>query len=265
MDSLDQRLRPIARAIRDALRPAATAFPADAPPDRIHAFRLGGLRLEVPHRLLGPKTWLALSNGTYERNELALLPRLLRPSDTVLEVGAALGLVSARAARLAQRVVAVEANAALIPVARRTHELNGVTAELVNAVVGHADGEADFWTDEEFWASSTARRDGMRHQRLPARSLAGLIEEVRPDVLILDVEGGEVALLDGARFPGVRQVVLEVHRWNTGLRGIGTVFAHMEAAGFAYDPEFSEGQIVTFGRVEEDAIALDREGQASVG
>lgn len=260
--NLEHRLRLVARALRDALRPPPPAFP-DAPPDRLHPFRLAGLRLEVPHRLLGPKTWRALHDGTYERNELALLPRLLRPADTVLEVGAALGLVSARAARLAARVVAVEANADLLPVAGRTHALNGVAVELIHAVVGQQDGEADFWTDEEFWASSTAGREGMRHHRLPARSLAGLIREVRPDVLILDVEGGEVALLDGARFPGVRQVVLEVHRWNTGLRGIGAVFAHMAAAGFAYEPEFSEGQIVTFARVE--VCALDSGGAGGVG
>jgi len=248
---LDQRLRPVARAIRDALRPDPPPFPDDAPPDRVFPFRLGGLRLEVPRAVLGPDTWRALHNRTYERNELDLLPRLLRPGDTVLEVGAALGLVSARAAQLGARVVAVEANPDLIPIARRTHALNGVQAELVQAVVGHTEGEADFHLHREFWASSAKPQDGTRHLRLPGRALARLLAEVRPEVLIVDVEGGEVSFFAGEALPGLRHVVVELHTWLTGLAGIARVFADLGAAGFAYDPELSCGQVVTFGGVEE--------------
>lgn len=75
--------------------------------------------------------------------------------------GAALGLVSTRAAGVAVRVVAVEANADLLPVARRTHDVHGVTADLLHAVVGPKNGEADLWADEEFWASSTAKGAGV--------------------------------------------------------------------------------------------------------
>ncbi|WP_237214444.1 FkbM family methyltransferase [Falsiroseomonas oryziterrae] len=248
--TLDTRLRPVARALRDALRPGPPPFPQDAPPDRTFAFRLAGLRLEVPRAVLGPDTWRALNDRTYERNELDLLPRLLRPDDTVLEVGAALGLVSARAAQLARRVVAVEANADLLPIARRTHALNGVEVELLHAVVGHTEGEADFHLHREFWASSTAARPDTRHLRLPGRALSALLAEIRPEVLIVDVEGGEVSFFEAEALPGLRQVVVELHRWATGLAGIARVFADLGAAGFAYDPELSAGQVVTFGRAE---------------
>lgn len=252
--TLDARLRPVARAVRDALRPGPPPFPDDAPPDRAFPFRLAGLRLEVPRAILGPATWRALHDRTYERNELDLLPRLLRPTDTVLEVGAALGLVSARAAQLARRVVAVEANPDLLPVARRTHELNGVQVELRHAVVGHADGEATFHLHRDFWASSIAAPPGeealTRPLRLPARALSGLLAEIRPEVLIVDVEGGEAAFFAGEALPGVRQVLVELHRWATGLAGIAKVFADLGAAGFAYDPDLSAGQVVTFARLD---------------
>lgn len=250
--NLETRLRHVARALRAALQPNPAPFPTDAPLEKVFTFRNHQIRLEVPRSVFGPDTWRSLNDGTYEEGEMEMLGRLVRPNDTVLELGAALGLVSARVATTpgVHRVVAVEANPQLIPVAQRTYALNGVQVELINAVVSHEDGEIDFYIHPEFWASSTEPREGAERVRLPARSLSGLLKEVQPDVLIVDIEGGEVALLEGMRLPGVRQVVLEVHRWATGLRGIARVFVSMAEAGFAYEPEFSSGQIVTFGRQE---------------
>jgi FkbM family methyltransferase len=232
--------------------------------DRHFSFNIAGIALELPRHVLTPRLWRALADGWYESAELKAITGVLRPGDIVLELGAGIGFVSAFVAQYpgVERVVAVEANPRLLPLARRTHELNGTSAQIVNAVVvvqADADG-ADFYLAEDFWASSTQPIAAAERVRLPARSLASLLADVRPSVLIVDIEGGETDLFQDLQLSGIRSVVMEVHPETVGLDGVAQVFAHMAEAGFAYDATLSCGQVVVFAPLETTAKRVSREG-----
>jgi FkbM family methyltransferase len=246
------RIHAICLALRRAIGLRRRAFPSVAGPDRVFVFRVRGVALELPRAALTPEIWVALKEGWYENDEVDQVRAVLRPGDSVLELGAGIGFVSAVAARQPgiSRVVAVEANPQLLPIARRTHALNGVAVDLVNAAVVRDEGEVEFHLHPDFWASSTVPRPGSRVARLPARSLSSLVAEARPDVLIVDIEGGEASLFEGAALGGVRAVVMELHPDVTGLRGVAQAFGAMATAGFAYDPGLSRGQTVVFARAE---------------
>ena len=246
------RIRHVLRSISDALEPNPPRFPVAAAPDQRFTFNIAGIALELPHNALTPRLWRALAEGWYEKAELEAITALLQPDDVVLELGAAIGFVSAFVARQPGigRVVAVEANPRLLPLARRTHELNGTGAmvEVVNAVVTADADEADFYLAEDFWASSMRPIPTAERVRLPARPLVSLLTEVRPSVLIVDIEGGEAELFQGTQLPGVRAVVMELHPEFVGLEGVARAFAHLAQAGLTYDPALSCRHVVVFAR-----------------
>jgi len=246
------RIRHVLRSTREALQPNPPRFPAAAPPQQRFTFNVAGIALELPRNALTPALWRAMAEGWYEDAELDAIAAVLQPGDVVLELGAAIGVVSAFMARRPgiQRVVAVEANPRLLALAQRTHELNGTGAvvEIVNAVVAADTGEADFYLSDDFWASSMRPVLGAERVRLPARSLASLLTEARADVLIVDIEGGEADLLQGAQLPGIRAVVMEVHPAVIGLDGSARAFGDMAAAGLTYDPRMSCRHVVVFAR-----------------
>jgi FkbM family methyltransferase len=244
------RLRPVLSAARRALRARTPAFPASAPPERIFRFRICDVSLAVPRAALQPELWRALTEGWYENDEVDQILAVLRPGDTVLELGAGIGFISTIIARQPgiARVVALEANPQLLPIAERTCLENGVRVELVNAAVAPLEGEIEFFLHPEFWASSTLPRPHSRPTRVPSRSLASLLAEIRPQVLVVDIEGGEASLFEAVSLEGVRMVVMELHPDVTGLEGVSRAFAAMGAAGLAYDPGPSRGQTVVFAR-----------------
>jgi FkbM family methyltransferase len=227
-------------------------FPAEDPPERLYRFRNCGLLLELRRDMLSPDLWELLCLGRYETKELAGLVGVIRPGDAVLELGAGLGFISAFIARALapRRVVAVEADPVVAAFARRNHALNGVAVELRQGLVARQAGEVVLHRQPGFWGHSTTwHPDSQDSVALPALGFADLLAEVGPDVLVMDVEGGEATLFDGMDLSGVRAISLEVHRRLTGLAGIRDLFMTLGGAGFAYEPTWSEGPIVVFHRV----------------
>jgi len=216
----------------------------------IRRFTLQGVLLELPERLLQPDILAFIEAGEYERTEGAAVRQTVREGDTVLEFGAGVGLIGTLVARQgAARVISLEADASLLPVARRTHALNGVVVELSQAMVGAADGEAEFFRQPSFWASSLLALPGGVAERLPMLGLHGLITRLRPDVLIVDVEGGERDLFSRTDLPGVREIIVEVHKPQIGLAGIAACLDRLRALGFGYDPEGSSDSVLRLGRL----------------
>jgi FkbM family methyltransferase len=194
-----------------------------------------GISVPFDPRIITPKIERPMRRGRYEGGECAALRRVLRTGDRVLELGAGLGLCSTVAALVpgVERVVTIEANPELLPLIRETHRLNGVDGkvDLRNGVaVAVGGGEVPFYIRPDFWASSmeAGSRGFTRVERLPAIGLGDLIEEIRPTVLVCDIEGGELGLFDTLNLSGVRHMVLELHPrvyGNEGLARIGTVLA----------------------------------------
>ena len=197
-----------------------------------------GISVPFDPRIITPKIERPMRNNRYEGGECSTLRKVLRPGDRVLELGAGLGLCSTVAALAdgVERVVTIEANPELVPLIRETHRLNGVAdrVDLRNAVACPQDGEGvPFYIRPDFWASSMEgdSRAFTRMETLPALGLPGLLAEVRPTVMVCDIEGGELGLFEGADLSGVRHLVLELHPKVYGVDGLARIGAALESQG----------------------------------
>lgn len=85
-----------------------------------------GVKVPVVAEVISDRMVQVMEKGRYEAGEVKLLRKILRPNDTVLELGAGVGVVSCVAAFVTtpDRVTVVEANPYLVPVIRETHRLN---------------------------------------------------------------------------------------------------------------------------------------------
>jgi FkbM family methyltransferase len=170
--------------------------------------------------------------GTYEREILRLLPELLGAGDAVVDVGANVGILSARAARLvgeSGRVVAVEPSPRCLEDLRRVVDgMSNVT--IVDAALGPERGTVSLtgWDNPDHRGLGTAvegHRSGIeenwyegRAAVVPQLRLADVLDEYLPGrevaLLKVDVEGYEPAVLSSA--PSlfdegrVRAAILEV-------------------------------------------------------
>lgn len=196
----------------------------------------GGIRIPFVPAIITPKIEGPLRNGRYEGGERAGLLQILRPGDRVLELGAGLGLLSTVAATFEgiESVTTVEANPALIPLIRETHRLNNtLRVDLRNAAATATAGPPmAFHVTPDFWASSLQpvwrRGERVEVARAP---IGELLAEVRPTIIVCDIEGGEVGLFDRADLSGVRAIVIEFHERRYGPEGTAAIEATFARAG----------------------------------
>lgn len=182
-----------------------------------------------------------MAEERYEADEIAGALAVVRPGDRVLELGAGLGVVGAVIAKNAnpKAVLSFEANPDLIPHIRALHDLNGLQdrIELRNQVLMSAPERPDtrtFYLRNSFLGSSLVDADNRqtRPVEVPTASFDAVIEEFRPDVLIMDIEGGELEFLEHATLKGIRAVVVEFHPTVYGAGGTRTCKDRLRSMGF---------------------------------
>ncbi len=198
--------------------------------------------VRVPASPFLTETRIARINaGRYEGDEIAGALTVVRPGDRVLELGAGLGLVGAVVAKNAQpeAVLSFEANPELIAPIRALHRENGLEAriELRNQVLVTAPDRPDtatFHLHTSFLGSSLVDTPARRTRAIevPTVAYSAVVEEFRPTVLIVDIEGGELELLSHADLSGLRAVVIEFHPGVYGKAGMQTCKDILRRAGF---------------------------------
>lgn len=199
---------------------------------------VAGIELPLKHALITPPIRRDIYFGDYERKELDVIERRLQPGDTVMEVGAGIGFLSAYCARVLgdERVFAYEANPALLELIGTVHARNGVRPRVIQALLGEGDGERDFFVEADYWASSLVRRSAdARCVRIRQIDFNAELRRVAPSFLIVDVEGGEYELLRRADLSGVAKLCLEVHPDVLGNARVSELFAGLVAAGLSLD------------------------------
>lgn len=199
---------------------------------------VAGITLPLAHPAITPPIWRDIYFGDYERKELDVIERRLAPSDSVMEIGAGIGFLSAYCARIvgSDRVHAYEANPALIEVIREVHSRNGVRPQLVHAILGRGAGEREFFLEKDYWASSLNRRSAQsRPIQVRQLDLDGELKRISPSFLIVDVEGGECELLRGVDLSMVSKLCLEVHPQVLGNAALSELFAELVRGGLALD------------------------------
>ncbi|QQA42804.1 FkbM family methyltransferase [Pelagovum pacificum] len=211
-----------------------------------------GIVLEDDEKIVVPRVRKNLLNGNYEMQERMFLDKLIEPGEQILEIGAGLGFISTFCAkhRYTKSIVTVEANPALIPYIAKTHSLNAVKVEVINALFREGDegGTATFYIREPFWGSSLRGGGSLVRDEVevPTMSFNAFVAERQPTMIICDIEGGEVELLKAAEMPSVNKFMVEVHTGATGPAGVNTVFSEMMKRGFYYSQKFSTGPVVCF-------------------
>jgi FkbM family methyltransferase len=206
----------------------------------------------------GPKVKAALRGGSYEDRERELVAKFLLPVDRVLELGTGVGVVAMTAAKIVgpANVVTYDANPDIVADARANFARNGF--EGIDARVGllanrrrFAPGEAEFGIDGEFWASRRPHeRDGgfVRRVAAPLRCLEDEIEALGANVLICDIEGGEVELLSGADLAALRLILLETHYWAQGEVATDAMVRELILGGFSIHLEASAWGVLALRR-----------------
>lgn len=191
----------------------------------------------------GPQVKGALRSGGYEKRERDLVARFVLPVDRVLELGTGVGVVAMTAAKIVgpQNVVTYDANPEIVADAKANFARNGM--EGIDARVGlmanrrhFAPGEVKFGVDGEFWASRQADAQEDKFARVIAAPLVCLEDVIaahRANVLICDIEGGEVDLLTEADLTGVRLIVLETHYWAKGETATDAMVRALILSGFS--------------------------------
>jgi len=200
--------------------------------------QVAGIELPLQHPLITPPIERDIYYGDYERKELDIIERRLQPGDTVMEVGAGIGFLSAYCARVLgdERVFAYEANPALLELVTAVHARNKVRPQVTQALLGEGDGERDFFVEPDYWASSLVRRsDKATCVRIRQIDFNSELRRVAPSFLIVDVEGGEYELLRNADLSGVSKLCLEIHPDVLGNERVSEMFARLIGSGLTLD------------------------------
>lgn len=216
-----------------AFAPAPAAAPDPPPMGSVVA--VDGIRMRIDPRMSAANV-AKLAAGRHTRHERALLAAALRDGDRVLELGGGIGMVSiACALRLGSAAVTTyEANAALEGLIRDNHVLNGVAPEVRMAMVGERAGTRSLHVAGMFSHSSVYDvGETERVVPVPVHAFAMVLEELRPSVLVVDIQGAERDPFLWRDLPGVRLVLVELHPHIMGLRGMLFVRRRLRALGFA--------------------------------
>lgn len=210
---------------------------------------------------LTPTIRRELEAGEYEQAELAVLRDLLEPDDIVMEVGTGLGFLSAWCAQIvgSERIFTFEANPALESAIRDLYALNNVSPNLEMSMLAASAGHAKFYPRREFWASSAiAGNESVGSITVPTRAFGEVRAKIGPNLLIVDIEGGELELMRHVRLDGIERVLIELHPEVIGEEGCETVAVTLAEAGYAVAPAI-RGSDTVFGfeRVSDATSAVD--------
>jgi FkbM family methyltransferase len=179
----------------------------------------------------GPETFLVCPRArnfvSLEADVYTYLKANVRPGNTVLDIGAFLGLyaiVSARFAGAAGRVIACEPTPSSLPLLYRHLAMNRVqqTVTTLPCAVGKLHGGVELFQHREAYRNAVGVKDPIAGDaavavRVPMLSIDEIcaLFELRPDVIRMDVQGLESEVLEGAAQTigscPMLKIIVEIH------------------------------------------------------
>ncbi|MEP1766476.1 MAG: FkbM family methyltransferase [Sulfitobacter sp.] len=215
-----------------------------------------GMKFPKDGHFLTPKLRGALRENRYEAKEASCVLKLVRDEDTVIELGAGIGFMSTLVAtrRKVKNIFAFEANPNLIPYIQSVHEANGLTnAHVTHGLLGKRNGSTNFYVRRDLLASSMEPLDGDTEEtaqkvKVDVLNAGHVMKEIKPNILIADIEGAEATLLPHMDLSGLRGAMIELHPQYIGPEGVSAVFRAMMDAGLAYYARASTHKVVSFRR-----------------
>ncbi|WP_293577304.1 FkbM family methyltransferase [Phaeobacter sp.] len=195
-----------------------------------------------------------INESRYEREEIAGVLSVVGPDDRVLEVGAGIGLVGAIAAKAChpETVLSFEGNPQLIPVIRDLYATNGLESRISvrNAIlVAGADQPKSMpFHIRKSYLGSSLLNPGQRPSQVvdvPTADFSTVCQVLNPTVLVMDIEGGELELLQNIDLTGFRAVVIEFHPDVYGVPGMRSCKRALLDAGFVKQEDVSTRKVWT--------------------
>lgn len=167
---------------------------------RFFSLSTQGIRLRLFPTDMTLEAWK--NPASYRTGDKNFLEQVLKPGGIVVDVGANIGMISIRAAKLVGptgRVIAIEPNPTIAPFCRENIRLNGLgNVTLIQTALGANDGVVSFHCDQSDDCSRVVEKGGVE---VPVARLDKIMEteHVREiDLLKVDVEGYEFLVLEGA-------------------------------------------------------------------
>ena len=213
------------------------------------------LGVKVPDSpMMTPERAERINAARYEGQEIAGALQVIRPGDNVLEMGAGIGVVGGVVAKNSKpaKVISFEANPNLIEHITALYKLNRLSKiiQVRNEVLISAPDAPEtmpFHIRNSYLGSSLIDSDKRATTQVdvPTASYAELRKSFAPDVILMDIEGGELEFLRHASLDGVRAIVIEFHPDAYGIAGMRECKSILERAGFAKVPEHSTRHVWT--------------------
>ncbi len=204
--------------------------------------------------LIIPEIRSEVRSGAYCAELLRILPEAVAPGDRVLVIGAGLGVVSTMIARNdgVDRVIAVEANTALIPYLNRVHALNGVSEiETVNAVMAEGKkGRVPFFARRDLRTSSLLPHDRSWQQviMVPFMDLNLILTEERISLVVCDIPAVSARLLARAELATVERILVDCGDEPELCWEEDALCSLLEARGYSIGPNDTGRSSVLFSR-----------------
>ena len=213
--------------------------------------------LAAPH--LTRRMIESMSLGRFERREVACGLAAIPEGSRVLEMGAGSGVVGAVLARNTKpaAMLSIEANPFLIDHITRLYAHNGLSDMIsVRHAVVLTDPAApqvmEFFVQNNFLGSGLVSRKVEKATRVsvPVLGYAALKAAFPHDVIMMDIEGGELDFLRHADLTGVHTFIAEVHKDIYGRAGVQEVRSLMVKAGFTLRDDLSKVGVHVYKRTE---------------
>ncbi|MFO7855383.1 MAG: FkbM family methyltransferase [Paracoccaceae bacterium] len=218
-----------------------------------------GIELSISDEISSPRVVSEIASGSYEQREMLFAQRMVSSGDRVLELGAGLGFVSTVVCKSIEPsyYAAVEADSRLISHIERTHIKNGVkNVDVINAIFSSderalSEGHLKFGVSKVFWGSAVhkAGQQNIGTVHVRTENASRFIEENSINVLIIDIEGGELDLFRKLYFGGVAKIILEIHPKVFGQAGVREIFQILDDNDFVYNAQNSAGPVVSFEKI----------------
>jgi FkbM family methyltransferase len=246
------------RSLQDDLGPRTQALVAG----RIgFIVQLGNQSIFVKEPGYGPRIAAALKQGRYEREERQLTEKSVEPPDRVIEIGTGLGIVTMIAADRTSpaQVLTFDGNPHIIEDARRNFTFNRMEGICARAGVlknrkhlRPIEKSVKFTVVREFWASrvevAAPNAGVVEVVDAPVFCLEDEIAAHRANVLIIDIEGGEIELLDRADLSCIRLIIMKTHYRAAGVQATDTMIRRLIQAGFNINLALSRWGVVVLRR-----------------
>jgi len=199
-------------------------------------YKVNGCSFRIPKNLTSMQFRASFFLKDYEKEEIYFVQKYVKNSDSVLELGACLGILSCLTnIRLDdnEKHVVVEANPYLINTINENKIKNKCGYNILNLAVSNLPSVEFFINKTHVTGSSLLSSQAMK-VKVPGISLSELVAKYGPfNVLIIDIEGSEVDILR-ERLPceEISTIIIEIHDSIIGPKGVSLCHQSLIKSGF---------------------------------